>query len=111
MNHNSSFISPELLYAAIVDSSDDVIISNDLKGTIKSWNRAAERIFGYSADEIVGHPVAKLLPPDRPEEEAQILARLQKGERVDHFETQRNARMASSSTFPSLFRPFATPRA
>lgn len=89
VNHNSSFLSPELLYAAIVDSSDDVIISKDLKGTIKSWNRGAERIFGYNADEIVGQSVTKLLPPDRLGEEAQILARLQKGERVDHFETQR----------------------
>ncbi|MBA3961567.1 MAG: PAS domain S-box protein [Chthoniobacterales bacterium] len=89
MDDNSSFIPRELLYEVIVDSSDDVIISKDLKGTIKSWNKGAERIFGYHADEIVGQSVTKLLPPDRPDEEAQILARLQKGERLDHFETQR----------------------
>ena len=54
-----------------------------------SWNKSAERIFGYSAEEIVGQSIAKLFPPDRLDEEAQILARLQRGERVDHFETQR----------------------
>ena len=79
----------QALLAAIIDSSDDAIISKDLNGTVRSWNRSAERIFGYKAEEIVGKPISVLFPPDRLEEETQILARLQKGERVDHFETVR----------------------
>ncbi len=79
----------QALLAAIIDSSDDAIISKDLKGIVRSWNPSAERIFGYSAEEIVGKPITVLFPPDRLEEENQILARLQKGERVDHFNTVR----------------------
>ena len=85
----STFIPSDLLYEAIVDSSDDAIVSKDLHGTIMSWNKGAERIFGYSAEEMIGQSIIKLLPPDRPNEEAQILARLQRGERVEHFETRR----------------------
>jgi PAS domain S-box-containing protein len=77
------------LLGAIVDSSDDAIISKDLTGTISSWNKSAERVFGYTAKETIGKPVTLLIPPDRLEEEPVILARLQKGERVDHFETIR----------------------
>lgn len=76
--------------AAIVDSSDDAIVSKDLNGIITSWNRSAERLFGYTAEEAVGQPVAKLLiPDDRQEEEPQILSRLRAGERVEHFQTKR----------------------
>jgi PAS domain S-box-containing protein len=79
-----------LLLSAIVDSSDDAIISKDLNGIITSWNRSAERMFGYTAAEAIGHPVAALLiPPDRLDEEPNILGRLKRGERVDHFETVR----------------------
>jgi PAS domain S-box-containing protein len=79
-----------LRLSAIVDSSDDAIISKDLNGVITSWNQSAERIFGYSAAEAIGQPVAGLLiPPDRLDEEPKILARLRSGERVDHFETVR----------------------
>jgi PAS domain S-box-containing protein len=79
-----------LLLSAIVDSSDDAIISKDLNGTITSWNRSAERMFGYTEADAVGQPVATLLiPPDRQNEEPEILAKLRKGERVDHFETKR----------------------
>jgi PAS domain S-box-containing protein len=79
-----------LLLSAIVDSSDDAILSKDLNGVITSWNRGAERIFGFTAAEAVGQSVAKLLiPEDRQAEEPDILARLHKGERVDHFETKR----------------------
>jgi PAS domain S-box-containing protein len=85
----SSFIPAELLYEAIVDSSDDAIVSKNLQSIIMSWNPAAERIFGYTAEEIIGQPINKLLPPDRLDEETHIIARLQRGERLEHFETKR----------------------
>jgi PAS domain S-box-containing protein len=75
--------------AAIIEFSDDAIISKDLTGIVTSWNRAAEKIFGYRADEIVGHPVFVLFPPDRLAEEVLILERIRSGEGVDHFETVR----------------------
>jgi PAS domain S-box-containing protein len=75
--------------AAIVESSDDAIISKDLNGIVASWNRGAELIFGYRADEMIGRPISVLFPPDRLGEEDMILARLRRGERVDHFETVR----------------------
>ncbi len=78
--------------AAIVDSADDAIISKDLDGIIQSCNAAAERLFGYSSAELVGHPVRMLIPPDRQSEEDEILAKLRRGERVDHFETIRLAK-------------------
>src|SRR5215831_16739408 len=77
------------LLAAIVDSSDDAIISKDLNGIVTSWNRSAERIFGYAASEMIGQPITVLMPPDRIAEESQILAHIMKGERLDHFETVR----------------------
>ncbi len=78
-----------LLLGAIVDSSDDAIISKDLNGIITSWNVSAERLFGYTADEVIGKPVTILIPADRQDEEPRILSRLRRGERVDHFETIR----------------------
>jgi PAS domain S-box-containing protein len=79
-----------LLLSAIVDSSDDAIISKDLNGIITSWNKSAERLFGYTAAEAVGNSIADLLiPADRQDEEPSILERLRRGERVDHFETIR----------------------
>ena len=89
MSKKPSFLPADLLYEAIVDSSDDAIISKNLNSIVTSWNRAAERIFGYSAEEIIGQSIIKLLPLDRREEEIRILAQLQRGERVDHFETKR----------------------
>jgi PAS domain S-box-containing protein len=78
---------------AIVQSSDDAIISKDLNGIIKSWNKSAERLFGYSAGEAIGQSVATLLiPNDRQDEEPEILSKLRRGERVDHFETKRKRR-------------------
>jgi two-component system cell cycle sensor histidine kinase/response regulator CckA len=75
--------------AAIVESSDDAIISKDLNGIVQTWNKGAERVYGYAAPEITGRSMSLLLPPDRPDEETLILKRLAKGERVDHFETAR----------------------
>jgi PAS domain S-box-containing protein len=79
-----------ILLSAIVDSSDDAIISKSLDGgIITSWNKSAERLFGYTAEEAIGQPITILIPPDRLEEEPEIISRLKRGERVDHFETVR----------------------
>src|ERR1700740_3214570 len=77
------------LLAAIVDSSDDAIISKNLDGFSTSWNKGAERIFGYTAEEAIGWHITLIIPLDRRDEERDILARLKRGERVDHFETVR----------------------
>jgi PAS domain S-box-containing protein len=75
--------------AAIIESSDDAIVSKTLDGIITSWNGSAERMFGYTAAEAVGKSILLIIPPDRREEEAHIIARLRKGKRIDHFDTQR----------------------
>jgi PAS domain S-box-containing protein len=82
-------LSPAEHLAAIVESSDDAIASKDLNGIIQSWNKAAERVFGYSAEEIIGRSVLMLIPVDRHHEEDEILARIRGGERIEHFETVR----------------------
>jgi PAS domain S-box-containing protein len=74
---------------AIVESSDDAIISKTLTGVITSWNPAAERLFGYTAAEILGRPISILMPPERHDDMEVILSQIRKGERVDHFETVR----------------------
>jgi PAS domain S-box-containing protein len=80
------------LLAEIVESTDDAIWSKTLDGTITSWNRAAEQMYGYSGKEIVGRNVTLLMPPDLPNEEHEILVKMQRGEKVDHFETRRMAK-------------------
>jgi PAS domain S-box-containing protein len=75
--------------ACIVDSSDDAIISKDLDGIISSWNKAASRLFGYEAAEVIGKPVTILIPQDRRDEESFILQQIRRGERIDHYETVR----------------------
>jgi PAS domain S-box-containing protein len=75
--------------AAIVQSSDDAIVGKDLRGIVTNWNNAAERIFGYSEQEMIGKPIAILIPPELQQEEEHILRRLMAGERIDHFETVR----------------------
>ena len=77
------------------NSSDDAIISKNLDGIITSWNGGAERIFGYSAKEAVGHAIAIVIPHDRQDEERVILTRIRRGERIDHFETVRQRKHGS----------------
>ena len=77
------------LLASIVEYSDDAIISKDLDGLISSWNRGAERTFGYKADEVIGKPATILMPPDRYNEEPAILSRIRSGRSVEHYETVR----------------------
>jgi PAS domain S-box-containing protein len=77
------------LLAAIVASSDDAIVSKTLDGVITTWNKSAERIFGYTANEAIGQHIKLIIPPDRHAEEDDILARLRRGERIDHFQTVR----------------------
>jgi PAS domain S-box-containing protein len=78
--------------AAIVDSSDDAIVSKTLDGVIRSWNRGAEQIFGYTAAEAVGRHITLIVPDDRLDEEADVLARLSRGEKIDHYETIRQTK-------------------
>ncbi len=82
-------IEARLHLAAIVESSDDAIIGQDLEGTITSWNRGAERLYGYTAGEAVGRSLSLLVPPDHPNEVPSILERIRRGENIEHFETVR----------------------
>jgi len=77
------------LLASIVDSSDDAIVSKTLDGIITSWNKAAERLFGYSAKEAIGQHISLIIPANRMEEEITILQNIRRGERIEHFETVR----------------------
>src|SRR3954453_12070514 len=81
-----------LLLAAIVANSDDAIISHNLDGVVTSWNAGAERMFGYTTAETVGGPVFVIAAPDRPDEMPSIIARIRRGERVEHYETIRRAK-------------------
>jgi len=83
------------LLASIVESSDDAIVSKDISGQITSWNPGAERLFGYRAQEIVGGPVRKLIPPNLHKEEDEILRRLKRGESIKHYETIRRCKDGS----------------
>jgi PAS domain S-box-containing protein len=80
------------LLAAIVESSDDAIVSKTLEGRILSWNASASRIFGYTAEEVIGQPITIIIPPELHEEERRILERVSRGERIDHFDTTRLAK-------------------
>lgn len=78
--------------AAIIESSDDAIVSKTLDGIIQTWNKGAERIFGWTAEEVIGKPITIIIPPERLGEEPDILARMRAGERIDHFETVRQTK-------------------
>jgi len=80
------------LFTGLVESSDDAIITKDLNGIVTSWNKGAERILGYSAEEMVGRPLAIIAPPDRKQEMPKILDRIKRGERVEHFESVRRGK-------------------
>jgi PAS domain S-box-containing protein len=81
--------------ASIVESSDDAIVSKDLDGIITTWNAGAQRLFGYAGEEVIGKPITVLIPPDRRDEEPGILARIRRGERVEHYETVRRRKDGS----------------
>lgn len=93
-NDKSTIPGPTLIdsswyLAAIVDSSDDAIVSKDLNSIIRTWNKGAERLFGYTAEEVIGKPVTILIPKDRLDEEPRILQRIREGQRIDHYHTVR----------------------
>jgi PAS domain S-box-containing protein len=81
--------------ASIVESSDDAIVSKDLNGIIQSWNKGAERVFGYTEEEAIGQPITMVIPQDRHDEERDILTRIRRGERIEHFETVRQRKHGS----------------
>jgi PAS domain S-box-containing protein len=83
------------LLAAIVESTDDAVITKSLNGIITSWNRGAERIFGYLAEDIIGKSITVLIPPERQDEEPTIIERIRRGERIDHYETVRRRKDGS----------------
>ncbi|HEY6214642.1 MAG TPA: PAS domain S-box protein [Vicinamibacterales bacterium] len=95
--------------AAIVESSDDAIVSKDLDGTIRSWNPAAERMFGYTAGEAIGRPIFIIIPRDRHDEERTVLDRLRRGEKVDHFETVRCRKDGSCFPVSLTVSPLRSP--
>ncbi len=91
--------------AAIVESSDDAIIGMDVNGTLTSWNKGAEQLYGYSAEEAIGKPVTILIPPERQDEEASILARIRRGERIDRYETVRRRKDGSEAEISLTVSP------
>jgi len=91
--------------ASIVESNDDAIVSKNLDGVITSWNRGAERVFGFSAAEAVGQPITLVIPHDRQDEERLILTRIRRGERIDHFETVRQTKHGSLITVSLTVSP------
>jgi two-component system sensor kinase FixL len=98
-----------LYLATIVESSDDGIIGKTLDGTVTSWNRAAEAIFGYNSQEMIGQPITLLLPPERLHEEAMILGRLRRGERMNRYETTRLRKDGSEIAVVLTLSPIRDP--
>ena len=91
----SNFIPAVLARRRSFNSSDDAIVSKNLSGIITSWNKGAERIFGYTSQEVIGRSITLIIPPDHLDEEADILARIRRGERIDHFDTVRRRKDGS----------------
>jgi PAS domain S-box-containing protein len=91
--------------ASIVESSDDAIVGKNLDGIITSWNKGAERVFGYTAEEAIGQPVTIVIPADRQNEEREILTRIRRGERIDHFETIRQRKNGNLITVSLTISP------
>ena len=103
-------IDPSVLrLAAIVESSDDAIVGKDLSGIVFSWNRAAERIFGYTADEMIGRSIRTIIPDDRQSEEDDVIARIHRGERVHHFETIRRRKDGTLLPISLTISPICDP--
>jgi len=98
-----------LVLAAVVESSDDAIITQSLNGIIETWNRAAERMFGYSADEALGRPISMLIPPERIDEEDGAVERIRRGDAVGHFETERVAKNGHRVPVSVTMSPVLTP--
>jgi PAS domain S-box-containing protein len=95
--------------AAIVDSSDDAIVSKDLNGIVQTWNRAAERMFGYTAAEMIGRPITVIIPVERHAEEDSVLSRIRAGVSVDHFETVRQRKDGSRIEISLTVSPIKSP--
>jgi len=95
--------------AAIIESSEDAIISKNLDGVITSWNSGAERLFGYTAAEAIGRPVTMLIPPERIDEEPGILARVRRGERIEHYDTVRRRKDGSTFDISLTVSPIKDP--
>ena len=104
-DRQNSLVDAREQLAAIVDSSSDAIISKNLDGIVNSWNTSAERIFGYKAEEMIGHPITNIIPPELHEEEAMILNRLRSGQRISHFETVRIAKSGKRITVSLTISP------
>jgi two-component system CheB/CheR fusion protein len=94
---------------SIVESSDDAIVSKDFNGVITSWNGGAERLFGYTAEDVIGKPITILIPPDRQDEETTILGRIRSGDRVDHYETIRRRKDGSLIEISLTVSPVRNP--
>jgi PAS domain S-box-containing protein len=95
VTHLEEAVQSQRRLALIVESSDDAIVSKDLNGVITSWNDGAHRLFGYTADEVIGKPITIIIPPGRLDEEPRVLARIRAGEKVDHYETIRRRKDGS----------------
>ena len=96
-------------FASIVESSDDAIVSKNLDGIITSWNGGAQRLFGYTAEEAIGKPITMLMSADQFDEEAGILERIRRGERIDHYETVRRRKDGSLIDISLTVSPVRTP--
>ena len=100
---------PANQFEAIIESSDDAIVSKDLNGVIVTWNKGAERLFGYSREDVIGRPVTILFPSNLVEEEADILARIKRGERIEHYETVRQRKDGALISISLTISPIQDP--